>query len=84
MDILRRKVEDVVYAVLADIGVPAPEAVPDAELLEIMFDEDAASWFVPQVERLLNVKITTAEWEYVRTVSETIDMLERHLRNLSE
>jgi hypothetical protein len=74
-----QEVKDVVYAVLREIGVPESAMVPEAELLILMVDEDVTFWFVPQVERLLKTKIPVTEWERVRTVSETIDMLERHL-----
>jgi hypothetical protein len=79
MSSLRHEVEKVVYTALKDIGVPDAKASPGAALLDIMVDEDATFWFVPQVERLLNLKIPVAEWERAITVSDSIEMLERYL-----
>lgn len=78
---LRRKIESVVLDVLKDIGVPPNETSPDAGLLEIMLDEDATFWFVPAIERRLKVKIPISEWERVVTISDTIEMLERHVHD---
>lgn len=79
MGTLRASVEQVVYTVLRDIGVPESEMAHDAILLDIMLDEDATCWFVPAVERLLTTKVPLQNWEYVITVGDTVDMLEQHL-----
>ena len=76
---LRQKIEQAVYAMLEEIGLPAGEAVADAKLLEIMLDEDVTYWFVPGVERRLGVEIPLTEWEFVVTVGDSIATLERHL-----
>jgi hypothetical protein len=79
MNDVRREVERVVHDVLIDIGVSESEMKPDAELLGIMADEDATFWFVPHVERGLNVKVPIEDWESVITIAETVEMLERRL-----
>jgi acyl carrier protein len=76
----RPSVEEAVYRVLEDLGVkPADARRHDAQLLDLVLDEDATCGFIPDVQELLGIQVPNEEWERVSTVGEAIAMLREHV-----
>jgi hypothetical protein len=74
-------VEDIVFSMLREIGVPEDQIRPSTSLLEVMLDEDVTLWFIPHVVRGLGINVEPEAWSTVVTVQDVIDLLAKYPRN---
>ena len=74
----RAEVETAVIATLVHLGVSNTAANDrDAQVLDLLCDEDVTYDFIPEVQRRLRIVVPSHLWEEVSSVGEVIEMIVR-------